>query len=235
LIRAVLLDAVGTLVALREPVGATYSRVAAAHGVAIAAPRIEDAFRRVFAATPPAVFPDAAAGEVAARERGWWRALARSAFRAADPAQRFADFEACFDELWRHFASPAAWAARPGAAEALAALRARGRRTAVVSNFDQRLRAILAGLGLAAELDAVVLPSDAGAAKPDPRIFRAALARLGADASEGVFVGDDRERDLDAASGAGLRAVDVASLATLAELPARIDALEACGEGGPRA
>ena len=232
MIRAVLLDAVGTLIALREPVGDTYARVAAAHGVAIAPWRIGDAFRRVFASAPPPVFPEAPPAELPARERAWWCAIARSAFLAADSAQGFADFDACFDELWRSFASPSAWLAAPGAAEGLLGLRAGGRRTAVVSNFDRRLTGILEGLGLAPGLDACVLPADAGAAKPDPRIFRSALERLGVAAAEAVFVGDDRLRDLDPAGALGIRPVDVASLATLRDLPARIDALDAQGAGG---
>jgi putative hydrolase of the HAD superfamily len=230
LIRAVLLDAVGTLLRLREPVGETYARVGAAHGVQIGAWRLEDAFRRVRAAAPPLAFPSLPTALVPAREREAWRELVRSTFLAADSAQRVGDFDACFDALWRHFASAAAWALRPGAAEALSALRARGRRVAVVSNFDHRLPAILAGLGVAQLLEAVVLPADAGAAKPDPRIFRVALDRLGALPAEAVCVGDDRERDLAAARALGVRAIDVASLATLAELPARIEALEGGGE-----
>jgi putative hydrolase of the HAD superfamily len=235
LIRAVLLDAVGTLIALREPVGDSYSRVAAAHGVAVAPSRIGDAFVRVFAAAPPPVFPDAALAELPARERAWWRAIARGAFLAADSTQRFPHFDACFEELWRLFASPDAWLVKAGAAEALSGLRASGRRTAIVSNFDRRLRGILEGLGLASGLDACVLPADAGAAKPDLRIFRRALALLRVDAREAAFVGDDRERDLDPAGALGLHPVDVASLATLRDLPTRIDALEAGGDGGARA
>src|SRR5262249_2682686 len=128
LIRAVLLDAVGTLVALREPVGASYARIAAAHGVRIGAWRLEEAFRRVHTAAPPLAFPDASSAEVPARERAAWRELARRTFLSADSAQRFDDFDACFDALWRHFAAPEAWALRDGAAAALAVLRASGRR-----------------------------------------------------------------------------------------------------------
>ena len=230
MIRAVLFDAVGTLLALREPVGDTYARIAAVHGVRIGAWRLDEAFRRVHAKAPPLAFPDAPADEVPARERAAWRSLARSTFLAADSGARFADFDACFDALWRHFASATAWVLRPGAAEALSALRERRRLVAVVSNFDQRLRPILAGLGLAPRLDAVVLPADAGAAKPDPRIFATALARLGVEPTDAAFVGDDRERDLEAARALGMHAVDVATLATLALLPARIEALERGGE-----
>jgi putative hydrolase of the HAD superfamily len=231
LIRAVLLDAVGTLVALREPVGETYARFASQHGVAIPAERIGPAFRRAFAAAPPPALAGARAEAAAAHERAWWRALAAEAFRAADPDQRFADFDACFDALWRHYASPSAWRARAGAGEALVALRAAARRTAVVSNFDQRLPAILAGLGLAPLLDACVLPADAGAAKPDPRIFRAALAALGVAASQAAFVGDDPARDLEPARALGMRTLDVRSLATLADLPGRIASLASLEPG----
>jgi len=226
----VLLDAVGTLVSLREPVGATYARIASAHAFASAPEHVGAAFRRALAAAPPAVFPDAPRDELPARERRWWRGVARSAFLAAEPGRPFPGFDACFEALWRHFASPDAWQPAPGAGEALRALRATGRRCAVVSNFDQRLPALLAALGLAPLLDACVLPSDAGAAKPDARIFRAALAALGARPAEAAFVGDDRARDLDPARALGLHPVDVASLATLADLPARIAALETGGQ-----
>jgi putative hydrolase of the HAD superfamily len=43
--------------------------------------------------------------------------------------------------------------------------------------------------------------------KPDPRIFRRALERLGAEPSEALHVGDSPEHDL-----AGARAVGIAAL-----------------------
>jgi putative hydrolase of the HAD superfamily len=222
LIRAVLFDAHGTLIELAEPLGETYARIAGRHGVEVSAWRIADAFRRVLAAAEPAVFPNTPPESIPAREREWWRRLVRSAFRAADDAQRFADFDACFAELFAHFARPEAWRARAGAAALLDRLHRLGLATAVVSNFDHRLPGVLAGLGLLARLDAVVLASDAGAAKPDARAFAVALHRLGVAPAEALFVGDDAARDLDAARRAGLSAVDVASLATL-------DALEIPG------
>lgn len=195
--------------------GESYARIAGGHGVEISAWRLEDAFRRVMAQAPPMVYPDAPADEVPARERDWWRSVVRSTFLAADSARRFTDFEACFEELWRHFSGAGAWAARAGAASLLERLRRRGLRTAVVSNFDARLPALLEELGLAAGLDAVVLPCEARALKPDPAIFGFALQRLGVPAGEALFVGDDARRDLAGARAAGLHAVDVASLATL--------------------
>lgn len=218
MIRAVLFDAVGTLIELREPVGETYARAAADQGVTISAWRMGDAFSRVWKASEPLVFPGAEPIELPTLERDWWRRLVRSTFLAADSARRVPDFDACFEGLWRHYASPAAWQLRPGAAEALGALRERGLRTAVVSNFDGRLPGLLQGLGLSPLIDAVVLPSDAGAAKPDRRIFALALRRVGAAPAEALFVGDDAEHDLEGARRAGLEAVDAAALATLRDL-----------------
>jgi len=229
-LRAALFDATGTLIEVAEPVGDTYSRVAARHGAAISAWRLDDAFRRVLCSAPPRVFPGLPAGQIPQRERDWWRDVVRSTFLAADSAVRPRDFEACFDELWRHFAAAAAWRARPAAREALALLRHAGLRTAVVSNFDHRLPGILAGLGLSPLLDAVVLPCEAGAAKPDPAILLAALARLGCEPRSAVAVGDDPLRDLEPARRLGLAAIDVRELATLVELPSRVAALAQCGD-----
>ena len=128
-----------------------------------------------------------------------------------------------FGTLFEAMSGPSAWRARTGAPELIVQLRARGYRIAVVSNFDSRLIGLLTQLDLADALDAVVVPSEAGAAKPDPAIFEYALGRLGITAADAVFVGDDPDRDLAAASAAGLEAIDVRSLATLTDLLERID------------
>ena len=219
MIRAVLFDATGTLISLREPVGEAYSRAAREHGAIISAWRLDDAFRRVFSQAPPMVFPHAPPEERPALEREWWRQVVRSTFLAADSSRRVDDFDACFATLWARFSSPDAWQARPGARALLESLRGRGLKSAVVSNFDTRLPSILDGLGLGTLLDAVVLPAEAAAAKPDAAIFALALEKLGAEPAEAIFVGNDPARDLEGARRAGLRAVDVASLATLDALP----------------
>ena len=219
-LRAVLLDAAGTLIHLREPVGESYARIAREHGVDVPGWRVDDAFRRVLRAAPPMLAADDDG------ERAWWRDIVRATFRAADQMQHFADFDACFAALFGHFARSDAWRVADDAPAALETLRRAGRRVAVASNFDHRLPALLAGLGLARDLDLVWLPRDAGVAKPDPRFFLAACERLAVAPAEAVAVGDDPELDLETARRAGLRAIDVASLASLGALPAQIDALE---------
>lgn len=224
--RGVLFDATGTLIELAEPVGETYHRHARAYGVNVEAARIEAAFQHTFRSMPAMVFPGASTAETVRLERAWWRELVRRTFRVADARASFSDFERYFDEVFRRFAEPAAWHVGHGAHEVLSELRARGLRTGMVSNFDHRLPALLDGLDLGPLFDIVIRPSDAGAAKPDPRIFAVALERLGIPAAEAVYVGDDAAHDVEGARAAGLRAIDVRTLTNLSDIVARVEAMK---------
>jgi len=220
---SVLFDAAGTLIAPAEPVSDTYSRLARDHGVALSAARIDDAFRRVFANAPANVHPGESRERAAELERAWWRARVRETFRAADGTAQLRDFDAYFAALWDYFSRGTAWRALPGARDALAALRHAGRRLAIVSNFDQRLDGILRELGLRDFFEHVVIPVDCGAAKPERAIFDACLARLGLPASACIYVGDHARLDVEAAHEAGLAAIDVGELASLADLANRLE------------
>lgn len=202
-LRAVTFDAAGTLIDVAEPVGETYARVAARHGIAIAAADVERGFRSAFASAPPLAFPGASPVRLADHERAWWYALVRRAFgaAAASPA-----FDNCFDALFAHYAGAAAWHVFPEVPEALRGLRARGLRLAVVSNFDGRLVPLLGALGVAPLVDRIVHSTRAGAAKPDPRIFAEALAVLAVPAAAALHVGDRVDADVDGARAAGMRA-----------------------------
>ena len=87
---------------------------------------------------------------------------------------------------------------------ALRELRARGHRTAVVSNCDHGTRPVVERLGLHEEADAVVLSFEAGVAKPDAEIYRDALEALGAQAEDAVFV-DDQLAYCEGARAVGIR------------------------------
>lgn len=219
-VEAVLFDAVGTLIHLRELVGSTYARYATAAGLRVSASALQGAFAATLKAMPPMVFAERAPALVAAAERGWWRQLVGRVFSASGIDGSSAPVDAVFERLFAYYASADAWLCAPGALPLLERLRGRGLKTGVVSNFDHRLRPLLAELGLAARLDVVVLPADAGAAKPDARIFALALERLSVSASDALYVGDDAEDDVAGAQGAGMQAVDVGALADLAELEA---------------
>jgi putative hydrolase of the HAD superfamily len=93
------------------------------------------------------------------------------------------------------------------AAPALADLGSLGLRLVCVSNWDCSLPAVLAGCGLEGALDGVVTSAEAGARKPDPAIFRFALRVAGCSAAEAVHVGDTPEEDVAGARAAGIRAL----------------------------
>jgi putative hydrolase of the HAD superfamily len=77
---------------------------------------------------------------------------------------------------------------------AVRGLRERGVPTALVSNCSHNTRPIVERLGLEREFDAVILSFEVGAMKPDPAIYREALARLGdPEPSRSVFVDDQVE------------------------------------------
>lgn len=118
----------------------------------------------------------------------------------------------------------------PDAAPALEALRAGGRRLALVSNWDCSLEDWLEPSGLIELVDMVVTSAGAGAAKPDPAIFGRALALLGAEPCGATHVGDSLDKDVEGARAAGIRPVlvwrgggrppaGVQAIRSLAELP----------------
>jgi HAD superfamily hydrolase (TIGR01509 family) len=74
----------------------------------------------------------------------------------------------------------------------------------VVANFDLSLRDRLDQLGLTPYFSEIVTPGDAGAAKPDPRIFELALERLGVAPERALHIGD-RSVDEEGARAAGMQ------------------------------
>jgi HAD superfamily hydrolase (TIGR01509 family) len=91
-------------------------------------------------------------------------------------------------------------------------VRERGCKLAIVSNTEATVTSYdLDELQLAGFFDAVVLSSAVGVKKPDRRIFEIALGRLGANAADCVFVGDDFESDYLGAQNAGIRCVLLSS------------------------
>lgn len=87
----------------------------------------------------------------------------------------------------------------------IAELRALDVPVGVVSNCDHLTRPIVDRLGIAEQVDAILLSFEVGAAKPDPEIYLAALDAIGnPEPSATVFV-DDQAAYCDAAVALGMR------------------------------
>lgn len=102
----------------------------------------------------------------------------------------------------------------PGVAEGLAALRATGVKLAVVSNADGQVEQVLRDAGVlqigdgpGTQVDAVIDSTVVGVAKPDPRIFRIALERVGVAPERAMHVGDIVGADVVGARSAGVRPI----------------------------
>jgi putative hydrolase of the HAD superfamily len=211
--RAVLLDAMGTLLELERPAPLLRAQLAA-RGVEVteeeasAALRAEIAYYRAH---------HDEAGDAAALQE--LRARCAEVLDAALPphARGLPDLREVLVASLRF---------RPfrEVAGVLAALRAAGLRLVVVSNWDVSLHAALAAAGLAPLLHGAVSSAECGAAKPAPEIFARALELAGGMApAEALHVGDDLDADVGGARAAGIPARLVARDGTSA--PAGVEVI----------
>ena len=195
-VRAVLLDALGTLVELQPPV-----------------PRL----RRLLHETGFDVTEEqAAAGFMAEiayyldhhldgsdRER-----LERLRDRCAEELRRALDLPGLDHATARRAMLGALeFTPYPDALPALAELRGRDLTLVVASNWDCSLPDWLRPPGILDLVDGVVTSAEVGAAKPSSRVFERALAVAGVEPGEALHVGDKLDNDVQGAAAAGVRAV----------------------------
>lgn len=195
-VRAVLLDALGTLVELQPP-----------------APRL----RRLLAQAGFEVSEERAAAGFAAEIAYYLD----HHLEGADPERLERLRDRCAEEMRRALDLPGldhagARRAMLGALEfrpypdvlpALRELRERGPALVIASNWDCSLPEWLGPTGIMELVDGVVTSAEVGAAKPDPRVFERALAIAGAAPGEAVHVGDKVDNDVEGARAAGVRAI----------------------------
>lgn len=219
--RAVLLDALGTLLALEPPAPLLRAELAARCALALTAAQAEAAIAAEIAHYRAHHDEGRDAPTLAAL-----RASCVEALRGALPAAGRALPAAALQEA---LLAALRFTPYPDALPALARLRARGTRLVVVSNWDVSLHEVLATSELGPLLDGVVTSAEAGAAKPAAAPFRRALALAGVAAEEALHVGDTLALDVAGARAAGIRALllvragplppGVETVRSLAELP----------------
>ena len=83
-------------------------------------------------------------------------------------------------------------------------IRDSGLLTGLISNVDSPGAALAESMGLTGHVDISITSGDAGAEKPHPAIFRAALSRAGVGPAEAVHVGDQIDSDVEGALAAGI-------------------------------
>ncbi|CAL9201071.1 uncharacterized protein LOC135631678 [Musa acuminata AAA Group] len=189
--KALLVDAVGTLVAPSQPMAQIYRQIGEKYGVKYSENEILNRYRWAY-------------------EQPW----GRSRLRYVDDGRPFwqhivSSSTGCsnleyFEELYKYYTTEKAWhICDPDAGNAFRALRKAGVKTAIVSNFDTRLRPLLQALKCDHWFDAVAVSAEVAAEKPNPTIFLKACELLGVKPEEAVHVGDDRRNDIWGARDAG--------------------------------
>ncbi len=203
LTEVIFFDAGGTLFEVRGGVGTIYSEIAARYGVGIQPKEVDELFRTVFLAKTSMGLPPVT-GDSASAERRWWFALVKQVCAGRMPESTF---PAYFEELYDYFRSADAWLLYPDVLPALERLQFMGFRMGIISNFDSRLREIVANLGIAPLIEQIITSWSARASKPDPRIFRKAAADFQIAPSQATHVGDSVREDIEGAKSAGLNAI----------------------------
>jgi HAD superfamily hydrolase (TIGR01662 family) len=193
---ALLLDAGDTLIFFD---GQALAAVLAGHGVHAEPARLEAALHGAKLQYQAFVV---AGGQHA---DGWWVVIEETLVGAGVERERarglLAAVRSAHDtlNLWRRV--PA------GLPEALARARDAGIKLAVVSNSEGKVAEVLHHVGIGRYFDAILDSELEGVRKPDPEIFRRALARIGVSADRALMVGDTPEVDLGGAAGLGIAGV----------------------------
>ena len=200
MIKAIFFDAVGTLFYLTKTVGDHYAYVGREVGLDLDAQELERAFRTAWKKVPQRAAID---GPRDNDDTGWWRELVDLVLDQVAPSLNEFDRDNFFEVAYEHFAEAGVWELYPEVRGVLEQLQPHFQ-LAVISNFDGRLRLILEHLGISKFFRHVFVSSELGADKPDPEIYRRALKFVDLKPNEVLHVGDDPERDWEAASAAGL-------------------------------
>lgn len=199
-VRAIFFDAVGTLLHPEPPAAEVYAAVGRRHGSRRSPADVADRFAVAFQREEEF---DRRHGLRTSEEREtarWRNIVAFVLDDAAEPEQ-------CFHELFEHFARPESWRCPPEAAGVLNHLHQRGYTLGLASNYDGRLRRVLAGRPELERLRLVVISSEVGWRKPAAEFFQALTRVAGCPAHALLYLGDEPENDYHAARAAGLHAI----------------------------
>ena len=225
-IRAVVFDAVGTLINPDPPAEDVYAQVGRRFGSRLAVPDIAERFKVAFRKEEER---DRLAGYQTSEEREIerWRHIVAAVLDDAE------DVEAAFNELFKHFAHAESWSADRDAQEVMKRLASRGLWLAIASNYDRRLHSVIAGMPALEFLPHRIISSEVGWRKPAREFFMAVARVTDAQPRELLFVGDELENDYRGALAAGMqpllfdpvrriRSLDIQTLRSLKDLPAML-------------
>jgi putative hydrolase of the HAD superfamily len=197
-IAGVLFDAVGTLIRPEPSVAEAYTAAARRQGIELDIPSVKSRFQLHFH-SDRVDGPQGLLSTDEATERKRWRGIVSKVLPEIPEPDRV------FEELWLHFGRPEMWRVFPDVAATIQALQDAGLEVWIGSNFDSRLRPVVAGHPeLTGLLPRLIISSEVGYRKPHPQFFRTACERMELHPGQVLCVGDDLENDVHGARRAGL-------------------------------
>jgi putative hydrolase of the HAD superfamily len=222
---AILLDALGTLVALEPPAPRLRAELLDRFGVEVSDAEAAQAIAAEIAYYRAHL--DEGRDEIALREL---RRRCAEVLRSALPS---AGARLEIDPLVEALLASLRFRAFPDVRPMLESARRHGVKLVVVSNWDVSLVAVLRSLELEPLLDGIVTSAGAGARKPSPVIFEQALREAGVPAGDALHVGDTLDEDVAGARAAGIEPIlihrgdgppvtGVRTISSLAELAAAV-------------
>lgn len=196
-LRAVFLDAGHTILHEEPSRSAIYAECAREYDIDISDEEMGDRMDAAFDAVPQSV----EGGYRYSPE--WFREFIRCVYaplgiprRSIGRLQRI---------LVERFESPGTFQLYPEVPELLDELKKRDLIVGIISNWSERLSVLCNGLKIGNYFDFIVTSAEIHSEKPSRAIFERALFRAGVTAEEALHIGDNPDKDMRGAIGAGLR------------------------------
>ncbi|MBT5018558.1 MAG: HAD-IA family hydrolase [Planctomicrobium sp.] len=193
--QCVAFDAVGTLIHATPSVPKAYHSIGHRYGCRLELGEIQRRFQDVFSKRQ---LSETTSEE---EEFQYWRRIVGEVIGEVEQA------DACFEELYNHFAKPESWSVSPHADETIQQLQLAGVQVAVASNFDVRLHSVFDGHPGLKDISIRIISSEIGWRKPNLKFYESLISRANCLPSQILMIGDDLQNDVLAAQDAGLAAL----------------------------
>ncbi len=199
--QTVLFDIGGTLIFPDPSVGHIYAREAKGFGIQLSVQEAQGSFFKAWAKVKNGWTSKLHYGRNDGDSRKFWRAIVYETFA---PYSNGLDMNPLFQHLYTHFGRPNTWSLYPDVLKTLSRLKSAGYTLGILSNWDNRLPAILEGLGVRDYFDHTFISFAVGLEKPDIGIFKHVLNTLAFSPESILYIGNDYQDDYIPAQSLGI-------------------------------
>ncbi|HYN88286.1 MAG TPA: HAD-IA family hydrolase [Ardenticatenaceae bacterium] len=208
MIRAVIFDVGFTLVRIEPPEEVLVLEAMRAAGLEVASSDLARAAQAVLAAERAKTPRDLDVWASDLNIRRYWLDLYERMLGELDVAPQYRPATA--ERIYAQFVGHAHWTLYPEVEGVLGELQRRGYILGAVSDWQSALVELVHHLNLSRFLQFIVVSAVIGLGKPDPLLFRHAIARAGVAPAEALFIGDTYATDILGARAVGMHPVLIA-------------------------